>query len=778
MANEIGTTLLNSLTNSTFDIGNMAKVMAEADVAGPKLILERNQEKVSTELDAIKFLETNLTAFNSYLTDLSSPDLFAQKNAMSSDESVVSVSSTSSAALASYSVESKQLAQAHTVVANKTYTSASDTISNGTLDLVVGGQTQSITVDATNNTLEGLQNVINSGDYGVTASIINNGGSYQMMFTSKQTGAAGEIAVSGLTDFDTAGYTTTAEAQDAVMVLNGLTVTSESNTFEGVIEGVTFNLNSAAVGSPKSLSITQDGEQVSETIGSFVGVYNQLQTILDELGSYDKSDLTEAELESEEFQYYGDLAGNSLLRSVQSQIETSLTGAITELTGNFNTLSSVGITFDREGMLELDESTLNSVIESDMQALSNLFSKGGSSDDALINVTGGSDRTQTGSYALDITQLAERATVSGGAVTTTADEKVSAERVLDSSAALTIDAGATFDLTVGATTQVINMAAIAGSYATKDEVATAMQTQIDGAFGAGVASILYDSTQSRFEISAASGQGTTSLANVAGLSNQGFNSATYVGEPLIDLSAVAATFDVKVDDSTISAVSLAADRYTLDELAQAMATAINANADVKAAEGTVSVSTAGGVLDISSSRFGIFSSVEMTNFTNLANAGLTTDLTDIGQNVDGTITTESGVLNIGAYADSEDGRKIKVSDYAVIAGEEAEVRGLEFEVLGGVTGGRGDLTYAQGFASLVEETVKNLFEEDTGLVAQRIETLNEKNDRYDDKTKDLDVRYEKMLLKYQMQFSMLQSIISSSEQTRDYLSATFSNSNN
>lgn len=64
-----------------------------------------------------------------------------------------------------------------------------------------------------------------------------------MMFTSKESGASGEISLSGLTDFDTAGFTTTAEAQDAVMVLNGLTVTSESNQFDSVIEGVTFNLN-------------------------------------------------------------------------------------------------------------------------------------------------------------------------------------------------------------------------------------------------------------------------------------------------------------------------------------------------------------------------------------------------------------------------------------------------------------------------------------------------------------------------------------------------------
>jgi len=779
MANEIGTTLLNSLTNSTFDSGAMATVLAESDVSGSRAILERNQDKVSTELDAFKYMETNLSAFNSYLTDLSSPDLFSQKTSTSSDETVVTVSSNNEATLASYQIESKQLAQANTIVANNSYSSASDTISNGTLELAMGGQSYSITVDATNNTLEGLQNVINSGDYGVNASIINNAGNFQMMFTSKETGSGGEISISGLPDFDTAGYTTTAEAQDAVMVLNGLTVTSSSNTFDEVIEGVTFNLNSASIGNPKTITVGQDSEQVSDTIKSFVEVYNQLQTILDELGKYDKSDLSEAELESEEFAFYGDLAGNSILRTVRSQIESSLSGSITELDSNYNTLGAVGISLNREGVLELNESTLNTAIETDMRALSNLFAKGGNSDDPLINVTAGNERTQTGSYDLDITQLAERATVAGGAVVTTTDEKVSGNRVLDSAAALTIDATASFDLKIGNTTHNISLASVAGSYANKDDVAAAIQTQIESvdAFGAGFATILYDASQARFEVASDVGQGTVDLTNVIGMNNQAFNNSTYEGDALIDLSAAAATFNIKIDDSETSAVSLSADRYTLEELGKAMATAINTNSDVVAAEGNVSVSTAGGVLNISSDRFGIFSSVELTGMTNMANAGLASDLTDIGQNVDGTLTTASGTLNIGAYASSEDGRQVKVSDFAVIGGEEAEVRGLQFEVLGGVIGARGSVTYAQGFASLIEETVNNLFDGDAGLVSQRIESLNNKNDRYDEKATDIDARYEKMLFKYQVQFSVLQSIIASSEQTRDYLTATFSNSN-
>lgn len=777
MANEVGTTLLNSLTNSTFDIGNMAKVLAEADVAGPRNILENSREKSSTELDALKYLQANLEAFNTYVTDLSSPDLFAQKTATSANESIVSVTTSDNATVGSYQIESRQLAQAHTQVANKVFGSPSDTISTGNLSISVAGQAQTIAIDASNNTMEGLQKVINNGDYGVTASIINNGSGYQMMFTAKETGASSEVSISGLSDFDTDGFTVTSEAQDAVMVINGLTVTSADNTFDEVIEGISFELKGIAPGSPGTVSIDQDQETVKEAITSFVDVYNQLDTILDELGSYDSGDLTEEELESEEYAFYGDLAGSSLLRSVQADVKSALSGAIDEFGGNFRTLADLGLSFDREGVMQVDSERLDEVLTNNMDAVSSLFSKGGVTSDALINVIGGSDKTQTGEYTLDITQQAERAVVTGGASTATTDQRLAGDKIIDSTAALTIDAGASFNLTIGATTQAIDLSTVAGSYSTKDEVATQIQAQIDAAFGSSLATIAYDSSQARYEITAAAGQGSVSLDSAINLLNQGFSTNSYVGSDLIDLASDA-TFNAKVDTSTASAVTIAAGRYTEAEFAKVMADSINANADVQAADANVSVTANAGTFSVSSSRFGVASSIELTGFTNLANAGFTTDLTDVGQNVDGTITTASGSLNLGAYADFEDGRKIKISDFAVIGTEAAEVRGLEFEILGGNLGARGPITYAEGFASQLEATINELFDNDTGLVTQRIDGLNDKMDGYAEKEKSIDARYEKLLLKYQMQFSMLQSLISSSEQTRDMLSATFNPQNN
>ncbi len=769
MANEVGTTLLNSLTNSKFDIGNMAKVLAEADVATQRATIDTKETKTNSELSALTYLKSNFEAFQGYLTDLTAPSLYEGRQATSSDESVISVKATGDAASGAYQMQSMQLAQAHTLVSNKTFNSPSDAISMGTLSINVGGEVKpGILIDSSNNTLEGLQNTINNGDYGVNASIINNGGVYQMMFSSKNTGAASEVTLSGLADFTMADLTTTSEAQDAVMSINGLQVSNSSNTFDEVIDGLSIQLKSTSQGSVQSLSVAADTQKVVDTVNEFVTVYNQLDTIFDELGSY--KTLTEEEQKLEENAFHGDLAGSSLLRDLKSQVRGALSGAISELTVN-NTLTSIGISFDREGQLSVDDTVLNSVAANNLDAIGKVFSQGGTTDDPLMRVIGGNERTQAGSYAVDITTMATRAAVSGGGVTPAAGYSASSDRVLDPVASLTVATGAGFDLALngGAAARVDFTA---GSYATKDEVAVQMQTDIFNQLGATV-SVTYDTSQARFEFTNSAGQVDISAAT--SVSNQGFSAtSSYVGERLIDVPA-AASFDVSIDGSTTATASIATGQYTLSELAEKMRTSINNMSEVSASGAKVSVSTDGGILNITSERYGFSSDVNLSNFVNLGNAGLTADVTAAGVNVEGTIATANGLLNLGAYADSQDGRKIKISDYAVLGSTPAEVRGLEFEILGGATGSRGDIVFSQGFASRLDETIKNVLSEDNGLVSSRIDSLASKNDEYVEKRDELDVRYEKLLLKYQFQFSALQSLMSSSQQTSDFLTATFSN---
>ncbi|VAW47320.1 Flagellar hook-associated protein FliD [hydrothermal vent metagenome] len=771
MANDIGSTLLNSLTNSTFDSGNMAKVMAEASVAGPRAILDKKEEKTNTELGALTYLESNIQAFNSYLVDLSSPKVFDSRLVSSSDESVVSVQATGQAVSGAYQIESKQLAQAHTIVSNKAFSSTSDTISTGTLSISVGGQTKDIVIDSSNNTLEGLQSIINNGDYGVNAAIVNNNGQYQIMFSSKNTGAASNIGLSGLADFDVDGVTTTSEARDAVMSINGLNIANSTNSFNNVIDGLDIQLKTVSAVT-QSVSVASDTQKVVDTVSNFVEVYNQLDTILDDLGSY--RTLTAAEQDSPDFDYFGDLSGSSLLRDLKEQLRNSLTGAISQLSDP-NTLAAAGISFDKEGQMSLDTAVLNNLASNSVDSLGLIFSQGGSSTDPLINVIGGSDETLAGNYSIEVSSVAERATVAGSAVTYAPNEfRASGDRVFDSLAALTIDSGASLQVSISGGANVsVNLTA--GDYTTKEDVATQIQTDINAALAGSTVAVAYDSSQSRYEVTTA--DGTLDLSSFVGMDNQGFNSGlTYTGEQLIDLSAAAATFDVSINASTTATASIAAGKYTLDELSNTLQNTVNGLSEVSSSGG-VSVSSSGGVLNMTSDRYGFTSDVTLSNFSNFANAGLTANLTDGGENVDGTITTAAGTLSLGAYADTTDGRKIKISDFAVIAGGPADVRGLEFEILGGATGPRGGINFSQGFASRLEDTIQRLFEDENGLVKERIDSLSEKSTDYEDKREKLDLRYDKLLLKYKMEFGMLQSLLSSTQQTSAFLTATFSNNN-
>lgn len=660
MSNEIGSALVNRLSNSGIDANNMAKVLAEAEVAGPRSIVDRAEKRILQESSGLTYLKANLEAFNSYTKDLADASLFKKFSATSSNDSVLSVSLNGSVPSGSYNFSAEQLAKSHTLVANQMFASPSSAIAQGTLTINIAGQSHDITVDASNASLEGLQRTINSGDFGISASVVNVGGQYQMMFSSKSTGAVNEFTLSGLSGFDlSTDFTITSEARDAHIKFNGLDIFNSTNTFDEVISGLSLQLKSEQPGVNQTISVSRDTEGAMEAVKDFVFVYNQLSDIFKDVTSFDK--LSAEDREKPENEFTGLLAGSSLVRELRGQIRESLSGAISGLTGAYQSLADIGINIDFKGVMTLDESRLSTALNSDADSVSRLFAKGGYAEDPFINVLGSSDQTKAGSYSMNITQLAERASVTG-------------------------------------------------------------DSAVDPA-------------------------------------NISFNNAS---------------FDVKVDQGASVNITLADGNYTLAQVAQLMQTAINNTSEVTSVGARVSVAVDGDKLSFTSERFGGNSRIELTGFTNMGDAGLTADLTDTGQNVDGTLTMSNGsTLNIGAYADQQDGRKVKISNFAFAGSERAEVRGLEFEVLGGATGSRGSIEFTQGFGSRLYETINNNITRDDGLVSQRLESLEMRNERLEERREKIDARYEKLEMKYRLQFSMLQSILSGMDQTRSFLDATY-----
>jgi len=234
-----------------------------------------------TQLTSLQSEDTALTSIGTDLSTLSNSlqsltdfeGVLSQKQGSSSDESVLELTSAATNAVAgSHTIIVSSLAQTSSQYSNSI--SATDTLS-GTLTLAVGsGAAQTITVDSSDNTLSSLADAINSGSYGVSANVIITSSGQLLSLVSQTSGAAGGITLGGsLQDAATSAtinFTQGQAGQDAQLTVDGVAVTSASDTVTNAIQGVTFQLLSAAPATDVQVEITNNNSAV-ESAASFGG---------------------------------------------------------------------------------------------------------------------------------------------------------------------------------------------------------------------------------------------------------------------------------------------------------------------------------------------------------------------------------------------------------------------------------------------------------------------------------------------------------------------------
>lgn len=416
----IGLSLLNSMGAGRFDVANMAKVLANADVTAQRIALEQRQEKLDFKLSGFNLLNQALQGFNSQVDALLSMDTFLKKGVTSSDEQVIQASITGKVVPGTYQVEVQQLAKAHTLATNSNFSSLSDVVGTGDLTITSGGQQHTITIDSTNNTLEGVRAAINNADIGVNATIVNTGGGYKLMLSASKTGADNAITVSvadsdgndtdntGLSQLASANLLETTPAQDAQVVINGLTITRSTNQLNDVIEGVSLQLNRADSGLTKTITVQEDTSAATQAVQDFVDLYNSLQDVFDTLGSYDNTPTDEDPVS-------GALKGDSTLRMLKAQVRDMISTPINTI-GPIKSLADIGILTQQDGKLEFDSSKLQAALAADPEAVGKLFSASVDATDPLVTYLGSNEKTPEGTWSLFVSAAAEQATLTGAAL--------------------------------------------------------------------------------------------------------------------------------------------------------------------------------------------------------------------------------------------------------------------------------------------------------------------------------------------------------------------------
>ncbi|MEC5318498.1 flagellar filament capping protein FliD [Brenneria populi subsp. brevivirga] len=280
---------------------------------------------------------------------------------VSSTNKAFTVTTTSKAVAGSYSIDVKQLAQAHSITSDAK-TSATEALSATDTTLTIAQENgKSLTVDVKGGktSLNDVRDAINKANGGVSASVVKaKDNEYYLMITARDSGTKGEIT---LTDGGNVLGATTEKvaAQNSVIVANGIEIERQSNTIDDAFEGVTLTLQAKTeADKPETLTIDQDITGMKDTVKAWVDAYNALQDTIAAQTKYTAVDAGE-----EQSTTNGALLGDSTVRNIQNQLKSQLT-AIQPDSGEFRILADLGIKQDaKTGKLEIDNTQLEKALK-------------------------------------------------------------------------------------------------------------------------------------------------------------------------------------------------------------------------------------------------------------------------------------------------------------------------------------------------------------------------------------------------------------------------------
>ncbi|MFQ5660111.1 MAG: flagellar filament capping protein FliD [Gammaproteobacteria bacterium] len=373
---------------SGLDINTLVSRLVAAEGDAKTALLASKRTNIQAEISAFGSLKSALTTFQGAVSKLQGSTTFAGNTLTSSEPLVFTASSAGSVAASNYNVEVVKLASAQKLL-SPGYANSSSNVGTGTLNISVGTATFSVVIGSSNQTLIGIRDAINdSGDNpGVTATITNvddgSGGTLsKLILTADNTGTKNTLTVtvndtdlnntdiSGLSAlyYDTSDATTPEQlteinaAADAIIKIDGQTVTRSGNSITDAIQGVTLNLLKQDPGMTHTLTIGLDKDAVKASINDFIKNYNTLNGGINGLTLFD-----------DQTGKRGRLIGDRTLLTLSGQLRRELAGTVSNPGGSVTNLVDLGITTKANGDLELDSSKLDSALAGDFDGVGKLF---------------------------------------------------------------------------------------------------------------------------------------------------------------------------------------------------------------------------------------------------------------------------------------------------------------------------------------------------------------------------------------------------------------------
>lgn len=377
------------------DVTSVVNQILDAERA-PEKLWQEQKDTLTLQATAWNGISASLTGLSDKVNALKDAlGVITARTASSSQPNVLTATAQNSAQVGSHVVIVDNLA-----TTSSYYTDPVDNtipLGNGVITLQVGGGTAvDIPVNdaSQTTTLDGLVRYINGHDLGVFANVIQDANGSRLALVSKTTGLPGDLTISssviGLNFHKIAG-------RNASLTVDGIPISSASNTVTGVIPGITLNLASALSGTEVQVNVGRDLEAITKAVSDFADAYNSAIKAIN--GQFTFNPATKSS---------GVLASNSTLRSLQASLLSGISYAMSGNNG-ITGLASIGVNMADDGTLSVDNSKLSWVLNNRYSEFQNLFQSLDADNNGLachfsVDLRALTDST-TGMIGLDLKQI-------------------------------------------------------------------------------------------------------------------------------------------------------------------------------------------------------------------------------------------------------------------------------------------------------------------------------------------------------------------------------------
>lgn len=366
-------------------------IAASVDAKKAQLMQPITTKKTNTQitLSGVGQLKSAIASFVTTLQAMAKDDAFNKRSiniTQDKDKPVLKVESKAGASNGQYDISVEQLAK--TSKFDGTFDSSTTPLitQDGKLTFKAGDKTFDVDVKA-GDSLQSIRKRINNDadNFGLSVNIMNTSdGKSKLMIDSGVSGSGKDLQITGstteLTDNLVSKLTKSQSAQDAKIKVDGNTLTSATNTFDGTIVGLKLTVlresdsttSTDADGNPvknyssNKVDVSTDKAGIKDMVKSFVDGYNALVKKSNELGK--RNSIVAGKSQNDG----GALAGDATTRAVINM----MSGAITEpsqKSSTYSTIFQMGVKMDNKGVLSIDDTKFSEAIDKNFDQVVAVF---------------------------------------------------------------------------------------------------------------------------------------------------------------------------------------------------------------------------------------------------------------------------------------------------------------------------------------------------------------------------------------------------------------------